>query len=99
MKKYLLRGSCKTTVPQKIDDFDASFQGQQAGPSRADETMPEWAGEEARRKLAPKGRFYGAHEFCKCLLSFVLLQISLLAQEECLSEYRFDGKKVVLTEK
>jgi peptide-methionine (R)-S-oxide reductase len=36
----------------------------------------------------------------KYLLSFVLLQISLLSQnqEECLSEYRFDGKKLVLTE-
>jgi 16S rRNA (cytosine967-C5)-methyltransferase len=64
-------GSCKTTVPQKIDDFDASSQGQHAGPvgvrGCADETMPEWAGEEARRELAPKGRFYGAHEFCNYL--------------------------------
>ena len=32
--------------------------------------MPEWAGEAARRELAPKGRFYGAHEFCNCLNSF-----------------------------
>jgi hypothetical protein len=58
-------------VPQKIDDFDASFQGQQAGPEGvrgyADETMPEWAGEIAWRKMVPKGRFYGAHEFCNCL--------------------------------
>ena len=61
------RGSCKTAVPQKIDDFDASSQDQQAGPCRADETMPEWAGEEAQREMAPKGRFYGAHEFCNCL--------------------------------
>jgi hypothetical protein len=66
-KRFESRGSCKTTVPQKIDDFDASSQGQHAGPCRADETMPEWAGEEARRDLAPKGRFYGAHEFCNCL--------------------------------
>jgi hypothetical protein len=63
------RGGCKTTVPQKIDDFDASSQGQQAGPGRADETMPEWAGEEARREMALKGRFYGVHEFCNCLSS------------------------------
>lgn len=38
----------------------------------------------------------------KYLLSFVfLLQIPLISQtqEECLSEYRFNGKKVVLTEK
>ena len=68
-KKSLARGSCKTTVPQKIDDFDANFQGQQTGPCRADETMPEWAGETARREMASKGRFYGAHEFCNCLLS------------------------------
>lgn len=36
----------------------------------------------------------------KYLLSFVLLQITLFSQnqEECLSEYRFDGKKLVLTQ-
>jgi len=58
-------------VPQKIDDFDASFQGQHAGPEGiwgcADETMPEWAGEEVQREMATKGRFYGAHEFYNCL--------------------------------
>ncbi len=71
------RGSCKTTVPQKIDDFDANSQGQQTGSEgargRADETMPEWAGEEARRELALKGRFSGAHEFCNCLGKLVCL--------------------------
>jgi rfaE bifunctional protein nucleotidyltransferase chain/domain len=55
------RGNCKAAAPQKIDDFDASSQDQQAGPEGvrgcADETMPEWAGEEARRKVATKGRF------------------------------------------
>src|SRR5579872_3530536 len=64
----LRRGNCKTTMPQNIDHFDASFQGQQAGPCRADETMPGWAGEEARRELAPKGRYYGAQELSNCLL-------------------------------
>jgi len=54
-------------VPQKIDDFDTSSQGQQAGPCCADQRMPEWAGETARRELVTKGRFYGAHEFCNCL--------------------------------
>ncbi len=36
----------------------------------------------------------------KYLLSFVLLQISVFSQnqEECLSQYRFDGKKIVMTE-
>ena len=53
------RGSCKTAAGQKIDDFDASSQGQQAGPCCTDET--------ARRELSPKGRFYGVHEFCNCL--------------------------------
>ncbi len=67
VKKFIGRGNCKTAAPQKIDDFDASFQGQQAGPWRADETMPGWAGEEAQRKMATKGRFYGAHEFYNCL--------------------------------
>ena len=31
-------------------------------PGHADETMPEWAGEEAWRELAPKGQFYEAYE-------------------------------------
>jgi peptide-methionine (R)-S-oxide reductase len=32
-------------------------------------------------------------------LSFILLcQIPVVSQEECMSEYRFDGKKLVLTE-
>jgi peptide-methionine (R)-S-oxide reductase len=36
----------------------------------------------------------------KYLLSFVLLQVSVFSQnqEECLSEYRFDGKKIVMTQ-
>jgi methionine-R-sulfoxide reductase len=36
----------------------------------------------------------------KHVLSFVLLQISVFSQnqEECLSQYQFNGKKVVLTE-
>ena len=59
--------NCKTNGSQKIDDFVASSQGQLAGPSRADENMPEWAGEEARREMASKGRFYGVHEFCNCI--------------------------------
>ena len=58
---------------QKIDDFDASssraIKLARAAPS---ETMPGWAGEKARRKMAPKGRFYGAHEFCNCLFRKVL---------------------------
>ena len=65
------RGNCKTTVPQKIDDFVASSQGQLAGLCRVDENMPEWAGEASKtttwREMAAKGRFYGAHEFCNCL--------------------------------
>ena len=65
------RGNCKAAAPQKIDDFDASSQDQQAGPEGvrgcADKAMPEWAGEEAQQKMASKGRFYGAHEFCNCL--------------------------------
>jgi hypothetical protein len=49
-------------MPQKIDDFDASFQGQQAGPGhlgRADETLPERAGEKWRQK----GDFLGHTSF------------------------------------
>ncbi len=63
----LARGGCKTAVPQKIDDFDAGFQGQQAGPCRADGGLLEQAGEKARRELASKGRFAGTHEFCNSL--------------------------------
>ena len=59
-------------MPQKIDDFDASSQVQLAGLGRVDENMPEWAGEETRREMASKGRFYGAHEFCNCLLTYKL---------------------------
>jgi hypothetical protein len=32
---------------------------------RADEALPRRASEESRRELAPKGRFYEAHEFCE----------------------------------
>lgn len=64
-----LRGNCKTTVPQKNDDFGANSQGQLAGLGRAEEALPRRAGEEARREVAPKGRFSEAHEFCNCLLT------------------------------
>jgi hypothetical protein len=73
MQGYSVRGNCKTAVSQKIDDFDAISQGQQAGPCRADETMPGWAGETARREMASKGRFYGAHEYCNCLVIFICI--------------------------
>ena len=59
-------GSCKTAVPQKIDDFDASSQGQHAGSygglGRADEALLEQVGEEAREELATKGRFSRVHD-------------------------------------
>ena len=61
------RGSCKTSVLQEIDDFDASFQSQHTGSCRADETIPDRVGEEARRKLASKERFLAGREFCNCL--------------------------------
>ena len=65
--KIVYRGNCKTAVPQEIDDFDASFQGQQAGPCRADGGLLEQAGEKARLKMGSKGRFIGAHELCNSL--------------------------------
>jgi len=65
LDKY--RGSCKTPAFQKIDDFDANSQSQQAGSYRADEIIPERVGEEARGELAPKGRFSGRREFCNYL--------------------------------
>ena len=71
------RGNCKTTVPQKIDDFAASSQVQLAGLGCVDENMPKWAGEASktttRREMASKGRFYGAHEFCNCLYSYYFI--------------------------
>lgn len=71
------RGNCKTTVPQKIDDFLASSQGQLAGLGRADEIMPGRAGEEARREMVRKGRFSEVHEFCNCLWRCLIVLLAL----------------------
>ena len=64
----IVRGGCKTPVSQKIDDFCASSQGRLAGQGRNDETILEQVGEEVRREMALKGRFYGVREFCNYLL-------------------------------
>ncbi len=47
-----------------MDDFGTNSQSQLAGSVRAYEDIPDRVGEEARRELVPKGRFYEVLEFC-----------------------------------
>jgi RHS repeat-associated protein len=91
------RGNCKTTVPQKIDDFGANSQGQLAGLGRADEALPRRASEEARRELASKGRFSEAHEFCNYLYSYnkddKLIKIKALSGANTLGSIEIEEPK------
>jgi hypothetical protein len=92
-KNIASRGNCKTTVPQKIDDFGANSQGQLEALRRADEALPRRASEEARRELASKGRFYEAHEFCNCLSNEKSFSVDLGAPPNL--ELKEEGKEVI----
>jgi len=92
--------SCKTSRPQKIDDFEAHLEGRLAGPSSADGGLPKRAGEEALDKCASKGRFCGGGQFCNGLpvldeFPFAHGHAFLLPQKKALAELKasIDGAK------
>jgi len=84
------RGSCQTPASQKIDDFEAGSQSQQAGSCRADEIIPERVEEEARGETASKGRFYGKREFGNCLFTLPLFETKVSAGFPSPADDHFD---------
>jgi len=67
--REVFRGSCKTALPGKIDDFEASYKWQQSCHVPFDEVGPSGAGQGEWVEIASKGRFCRANEFCNCLFN------------------------------
>ena len=66
-KNLAFRGCCKTPVHGKIDDFEAMCEGSLGCPIPFDEPNPLWVGEKEGTRIASKGRFCRALEFCSGL--------------------------------
>ncbi|MBS0607596.1 MAG: hypothetical protein JSR57_11650, partial [Verrucomicrobia bacterium] len=54
-KLFSIRGGCKTALPGKIDDFEASYKWQQSCHAPFDEVGPKWAGQGEWVEMASKG--------------------------------------------